>query len=400
MESDVHRPEEINEKISAMLAATEALKPGAGQLTSPMNSKTPRALTSKVLSKVSSAWDRLNTKSPGFESGHIGSDAATSIQVTSRDTQFTIRSIDIRKNEGINIGKNEKARKLAGIEVSRRPVACSKRSFLNRPRPGSEICSTPSTVESEPFNTSGDRTWKLIARSSGPFGAEPRFDLDLEDRVLSIRPDGSSTPRILIQHRRATRSVDSRIRSGEFGFFLSKHRHSATNYAVNYGEVAKSSTLAVDNESQDEFLNTPQTLPFGHYLKPPTECRRVKKHPSPNKEYLERLKTALEEYTTLKISGAGDRDLDELADMLSYTTHPLTSREKNQLPRRCLTLPLERRPDPKGSMKASPCHLPRGTYRFGSTRSSGVTEHHRIATRSFRTFRPHDDSADDPDELR
>uniref|UniRef100_A0A0B7JZ36 Uncharacterized protein n=1 Tax=Bionectria ochroleuca TaxID=29856 RepID=A0A0B7JZ36_BIOOC len=331
MESDVHRPEEINEKISAMLAATEALKPGAGQLTSPMSSKTPRALTCKVLSKVSSAWDRLNTKPPSFESGHI--DATSSIPITSRDTRFTIKSIDIRKNEGINIGKNEKARKLAGIEVSRRPVASSKRSFLNRPRPGSEICSTPSTIESESLNTSGGRSRKLTTRSSGPFGAEPRFDLDLEDRVLSIRPDGSSTPRILIQHRRATRSVDSRIHSSEIGIFLSKHRHSATNHAINCGEVAKSSALAVDNKSQDECLNTPQTLPIGYYLKPPAECRRVKKHPSPNKEYLERLKTALEEYTTLKTSGAGDRDLDELADMLSFTTHPFASREKNQVPR-------------------------------------------------------------------
>ncbi|CAI6100163.1 unnamed protein product [Clonostachys chloroleuca] len=310
MESDVHRPEEINEKISAMLAATEALKPGAGQLISPMSSKTPRALTSKVISKVSSAWDRLNTKPPSFDSGHV----------------------DIRKNEGINIGKNEKARKLAGIEVSRRPVASSKRSFLNRPRPGSEICSTPSAIESESLNTSGGRSWKLTARSSGPFGAEPRFDLDLEDRVLSIRPDGSSTPRILIQHRRATRSVDSRIHSSELGIFLSTHRHSATDHAFNCGEVAKSTTLAVDNKSRDEYLNTPQTRPIGYYLKPPAECRRVKKHPSPNKEYLERLKTALEEYTTLKTSGAGDRDLDELADMLSFTTRPLTSREKNQLP--------------------------------------------------------------------
>lgn len=217
---------------------------------------------------------------------------------------------------------------------------------------------------------------------------------------MSIRPDGSSTPRILIQHRRATQSVDSRIHSSELGIFLSTHRHSATDHAFNCGEVAKSTTLAVDNKSRDEYLNTPQTRPIDYYLKPPAECRRVKKHPSPNKEYLERLKTALEEYTTLKTSGAGDRDLDELADMLSFTTRPLTSREKNQLPRRCLTLPLERKPDPKGSMKATPSHLPRGTYRSGATRSSGVTEHHRIAKRSFRTFRPQDDGAEDPDELR
>ncbi|KAK7220588.1 hypothetical protein V2G26_008591 [Clonostachys chloroleuca] len=338
MESDVHRPEEINEKISAMLAATEALKPGAGQLISPMSSKTPRALTSKVISKVSSAWDRLNTKPPSFDSGHVDSDATASVPITSRDTRFTIKSIDIRKNEGINIGKNEKARKLAGIEVSRRPVASSKRSFLNRPRPGSEICSTPSAIESESLNTSGGRSWKLTARSSGPFGAEPRFDLDLEDRVLSIRPDGSSTPRILIQHRRATQSVDSRIHSSELGIFLSTHRHSATDHAFNCGEVAKSTTLAVDNKSRDEYLNTPQTRPIDYYLKPPAECRRVKKHPSPNKEYLERLKTALEEYTTLKTSGAGDRDLDELADMLSFTTRPLTSREKNQLPQALIDL--------------------------------------------------------------
>ncbi|CAH0053117.1 unnamed protein product [Clonostachys solani] len=400
METDVHRPEEINEKISAMLAATEALKPGASQLTSPMGSKTPRALTSKVLLKVSSAWDRLNTKPTGFESGHIDSDAASSIPITSRDTRFTIKSIDIRKNEGINIGKNEKARKLAGIEVSRRPVAGSKRSLLNRPRLDSEICSTPSTVESESLNTSGDRNRKLIIRSSGPFGAEPRFDLDLEDRVLSIRPDASSTPRIVIEHRRTTLSVDSRIHSSDFGIFLSKHRHIATDRAINCGEGAKSSTLAVDNKSQDEYLSTSQAFPIGYYLKPPAECRRVKKHPSPNKEYLERLKTALEQYTTLKTYGAVDRDLDELADMVSFPTRPFTSREKNQLPRRCLTLPVERKSDSKGSMKTPPCHLQRGPYRSGTTRSSGVSEHHRIATRSVRTFRPQNDSADDPDELR
>jgi hypothetical protein len=86
--------------------------------------------------------------------------------------------------------------------------------------------------------------------------------------------------------------------------------------------------------------------------------------------------------------------------MLSFTTHPFASREKNQVPRRCLTLPLERKSDSKGSITTSPCHLPRGTYRSGTTRSNGVTEHRRFITRSVRTFRPRDDSADDPDELR
>lgn len=55
-------PEDINDKIKKMLAATEALKPGSGQLPDTAGPTRSRVVSSRVLKKISGAWAKFNTK--------------------------------------------------------------------------------------------------------------------------------------------------------------------------------------------------------------------------------------------------------------------------------------------------------------------------------------------------
>lgn len=57
--------EDINEKISKMLAASEALKPGSGQPPDSAGSKGHRMMSTKVLKKISSAWGKMHAKNTG-----------------------------------------------------------------------------------------------------------------------------------------------------------------------------------------------------------------------------------------------------------------------------------------------------------------------------------------------
>ena len=56
-------PSEINRQVNAMLAATDALKPTASTPDTGLR-RTPKTGTSKVLVKMSHAWDRLHARSP------------------------------------------------------------------------------------------------------------------------------------------------------------------------------------------------------------------------------------------------------------------------------------------------------------------------------------------------
>lgn len=58
-------PEDINDKIRRMLAATEALKPGSSQVSGLRESRRSRIVPSKVLKKISSAWGKIHAKNTG-----------------------------------------------------------------------------------------------------------------------------------------------------------------------------------------------------------------------------------------------------------------------------------------------------------------------------------------------
>ena len=58
-------PEAISNKIRLMLAASEALKPGSGRLADFPEAKSPRAVSSKVLKKISKVWTRFHARNGG-----------------------------------------------------------------------------------------------------------------------------------------------------------------------------------------------------------------------------------------------------------------------------------------------------------------------------------------------
>jgi hypothetical protein len=63
--ADPLEPDDINEKIKRMLAATEALKPGSSQASGLRESRRSRIVPSKVLKKISSAWGKIHARNSG-----------------------------------------------------------------------------------------------------------------------------------------------------------------------------------------------------------------------------------------------------------------------------------------------------------------------------------------------
>lgn len=121
----------------------------------------------------------------------------------------------------------------------------------------------------------------------------------------------------------------------------------------------------------------------------------VKKHPSPDKRWLESLSQDFVAYRTLKAAGAGDEELNELA-------------ERYILPSRVRSDKTSKRVQSFSSSSsddASAAHAGTGSpLRFrGSLRHSravGNLASMRFHGRQEHPFRPTNADADDPDELQ
>lgn len=205
--------DEINQKVCAMLAATDALKPSSAQAIS--SSKTSRISPSKVFSKMSDAWGRFHIKhsDPHSNSGKKMDTLPVLDEIdplTFSDIAFdtpavtgnhSISTIEIRLNEGDNLNKR-KVQKIVGGHVVRKPVAEDGKSL----RSGKSIDDPFSDRGRSHTRTTLDSRLTLITNEAddippvprNPFESEKEFENDLEDRILSSMPLGSSTPRVRI----------------------------------------------------------------------------------------------------------------------------------------------------------------------------------------------------------
>lgn len=101
----------------------------------------------------------------------------------------SLRSAELRRNEDINFNNSQKAWRLAGMGIKRKPLPKDSHFF----RRDDEV--SPHT--NDRHNSDPDRS---VVNSTvvleNPFDAEIEFETNLEARILSAIPEASSTPRL------------------------------------------------------------------------------------------------------------------------------------------------------------------------------------------------------------
>lgn len=352
---EIATADEINQKVSAMLAATNALKPVPVATNELSSSKFTRMVPARVFAKVSNAWDRFHSKTSQtqtsngkFSQPYLGDDrdelmkSDTPPDSPTHENLSPISTIEIRLNEGDNLNK-KKVQKIVGGQVVRKPVADDGKSL----RPGKSMddpfgepagARTPTRFESrlqiEAENLSSD---DIPPVPTNPFESEIGFENDIEDRILSSTPVGSSTPRARVE-RYSISSSDhsptkkySRLSKAQVDLMLD-------SVTLRLGQeelsIAKPIGLTSLRASQRKLVDPVRRVKQhsitalnmdAHGLK------RTKKHPSPSKEALEDLEMAFRKYAHLKVSGGNEDELDELASSFISTSSSLAPRDKNRL---------------------------------------------------------------------
>ncbi|KAM0461126.1 hypothetical protein ACHAPV_004440 [Trichoderma viride] len=344
-------PDDIQNKVCAMLAATDALKPSFSQ---PCKSPTPKMsrMPSRMLARVSSAWDRLQTKSSNSGSKPRAKLTKQPIQedidgpLTSHPVFSSpillktplIDAIEIRLNEGDNLNR-KKVQQMVGGCVPRKPVANDGKALrsgrsIDDPFSEPALLHSPSIIESHAnlkIMIGSNRTSLLII---DPFEAERGFDSNLEDGILSSSPVCASTPRIHL-HRVQTPTMDdsldgpwSRLRTQtslekmttDLTVYQSQEAVSLRKASSQSGHVRplpNTDRVKVDLMRDKPFLDA-------------NTAKWTKKHPSPSKRDLEELEIAFRCYSELKRHGIGE-EADELAAHYNPSSRYLSPRDTNRM---------------------------------------------------------------------
>ncbi|KAF4984619.1 hypothetical protein FZEAL_231 [Fusarium zealandicum] len=340
----------INQKLEAMLAATDALKPSPLQPVNSSSSRLTRMVPSKVFSKVSSAWERLHPK-PSLPEMATGSKVPLgenngdklarwdSAPAPSPNNLSPISTIEIRLNEGDNLNKR-KVQRIVGGQVTRKPVADdgkSLRSGKSLDDPFSEVGGwrTPTTFESR-LKMGVDKDGSIIPPlPCSPFETEKGFDINIEDRILNSSPVGSSTPRVRFETVSASSSDYSpTVKTITFAQRKGSLLQIDTSLELGQGTLIQSGrpklTIAdLNKEALVDSVNEARKAwerigREANALGP----KRVKKHPSPSKEALENLELAFRQYADFEGSEASINDLDELAADFAITSPSLKNEKK------------------------------------------------------------------------
>ncbi|KAM0557124.1 hypothetical protein ACHAPJ_005387 [Fusarium lateritium] len=324
-----------------MLAATDALKPSPRR-TNSSSSRFTRMVPSKVLAKVSNAWDRFHPKpspqekvtEPKFPYGNEDNYKLVERRIApsppSTNNISPISTIEIRLNEGDNLNKR-KVQRIVGGRVNRKPLADDGKSLRNgRPieDPFAEgaCLRTPTTFESRLNMGAEDGERAIPPLPHNPFESEKEFDNNIEARFLNSTPVGSSTPRIRVE-RTSTSSSEYSLTASAINLAQKQisMKLSSPPLKLDRGELIRKEAW-IDSVTQARQAWEKSSGDFDAF-----GSNRMKKHPSPSKEALEDLEMAFQQYTHLKVSGADKYDLDELTTGFMATSPALKPYEKKRL---------------------------------------------------------------------
>jgi hypothetical protein len=309
---------------------------------------------SKVLAKVSNAWDRFHPKASSQEKGPQHKFAFDNGENTrldrheldaspvSPDNMSPISNIEIRLNEGDNLNKR-KVQRIVGGRVNRKPVADDGKSLRNgKPledpfseRHGSRI---PTTFEHRLKAIPDKEEGGLLALPRSPFESEKEFDNNIEDRFLNSTPVGSSTPRIIVERASTSsgeynstadstspsqRRLSRKLNHPPLDF---DRRDSDPNSHPRPDVSNPNAGDSIDSVSQARRAWERSTRGFTSF-----GTKRTKKHPSPSKEALEDLERELRQYAHDQASGVGGHDADEANAGYINQSPSLKPCERNRL---------------------------------------------------------------------
>ncbi|KAL6907062.1 hypothetical protein GGI43DRAFT_420863 [Trichoderma evansii] len=348
----VTNPDDIQEKVCAMLAATDALKPSSSQPRKSPASKMSRMTPSRMLAKVSSAWGRLQVKSSNSGSkprvkltdqpieedidGPLTSHPVFSSPILRRTP--LIDAIEIRLNEGDNLNR-KKVQQMVGGCVPRKPVANDGKALrssqsIDDPFAEPSLLHSPNLIENHAnlkIMIGSNRTSLLII---DPFEAERGFDSNLEDSILSSSPVCASTPRIHL-HRLQTPTMDDSLdeQCSKLPTQTSLEKMT-TDLTVYQSQEAVSLGKTPSQSGHMRPLPKSDRLKVGLMRDKPSldacTTKWTKKHPSPSKRDLEELEIAFRCYSELKRRGIGE-EADELAAHYTPSSRYLSPRDMNRM---------------------------------------------------------------------
>jgi hypothetical protein len=325
--------EEINGKLVAMLAATNSLKPSPQRANS-SSSRFTRMMPTKVLTKVSNAWDRFHPKPSahekkpktpfGDEEDEKPAWQAFAPSCPPIESMSPISAIELRLNEGDNLNKR-KVQRIVGGRVNRKPLADDGKSLRNGNLTEDPFAERggwrkPTTFETRLKTGASDSESGTLPLPRNPFETEKGFDNNIEDRFLNSTPVGSSTPRVRVE--RASPSTS------EYGSTPSTLSLSQNRLSVNMSDPPlKSGKDILGPSSRSNHM--PAEPNHGSWVDSITQARqaweraagelnafdsnRMKKHPSPSKEVLEKLEIEFRHFTDIQVTATVKHDGDELS---------------------------------------------------------------------------------------
>ncbi|GKT52591.1 uncharacterized protein ColSpa_12772 [Colletotrichum spaethianum] len=320
----------VDDKVAAMLAATEALKPRGSQETTQATSNPARNRRKKVMSKVRQALDIFQSKPKTPDSkirGKISAPVAlTTCTMPNPAVHYHLEeveeaspasSVNLDVNEDdVMIGnrKMQKSQTIIAGCIVRKPVP-NDGSVGSSDDPFSEayeIIRTPTPFEHR-LKISADSTDDIPpVPTLNPFAAEKDFDTDLEG-ILSEKPLCASTPRTRTARKAGPHDSPSTR------YTKADDRHLATldeaeGSSVSRGVVSRKLKLA---HGKRLFRNQADLS--------------MKKHPSPSKDDLDDLETRFRAYAIEQIKKAPAEEREALEIKFAGLIGPnaLTLRDKN-----------------------------------------------------------------------
>ena len=390
-----HAMDEVAQKVNAMLAATEALKPPGTTTLRPTitgRSRPIRRASSRLFAPFTKAWDRLNSKE-GQDPKHASHSRPTRShsvadrprpspkpsQLSQDDHNFSsISTLAVLLNEGQNLSKR-KVHEVLSDGILRRYFAKDEELVEDdrlKAEDSSELNQQDDTQLSRDLETSDmhRQTPETIAPETDPFSEEENFFDDLSHGILSTLPVGSSTPRpprsISLETSRYDQESPSRLVAERSQARVRVQVSSASSGSSKPHNTQLSTSHSGDDTSLCDAVK-----------------QICKKHPSPSKGYLEELEVAFRDCYPNKVEQQQRGPVGQI--MQPGTRKPiLQPQDKNKkIGRRASKSVSETPPDTKQSM-------------ILSCGEGSQNQALRPSARLAAPYRPAVPDADEPDELQ
>ncbi|KAK1964747.1 hypothetical protein LY78DRAFT_713896 [Colletotrichum sublineola] len=323
-------PNLVNDKLAAMLAATEVLKPRGSQEVTPTASNPARNRRKKVMSKVRQALDIFQSK-PKTPESRIRGKISAPIALTTCDMPNPAVHYHLEEVEDASPANSDPSHRNEDDEMfSNREMKKSQTiiggCIVRKPFPNDESVGSSDDPFSEAYEiirtpTPFEHRLKISIDSAddippvpalNPFAAEKDFDADLEG-ILSEKPLCASTPRTRITHNAAPQESPSKryAKGGKRHLEALKETKGST---VVRGAVPRKLKLA-----------------GGMKLFRDQTDLNMKKHPSPSKDELNDLETRFRAYAIEQIRKAPFEEREALEIKFAGLIGPnaLTPRDKN-----------------------------------------------------------------------